>query len=180
MVLQSLMERCRRSGCPLFLAFADIKGAYDKTDQALLLQTLYDDLHLPPRAWRFLDRWYSVGSMRVRMGDGSMSPSFSQARGVKQGDILSPLLYALYVRTIPAALEQAGVHGAGLGGDGCAGVPRHYTRSGASSMLTMCCSSRMTPMTSSGPCTSRLSILATGGTHGASSRTAARQRLYGV
>ena len=56
----------------------------------------------------FLLSWYCSQQMRVRWGD-SLSESFNVSNGVRQGSVLSPLLFAVYLDELLVELSVSGV-----------------------------------------------------------------------
>ena len=109
-VVRTLVDDARNNGKALYATFADVKGAYDVTSQPLLLKKLYD-LGVPPHMLRVLMSWYNVGALCVRENGDKLSAPFPQSLGMKQGDILSPLLYAIYMKDLPELLKKAGCNG---------------------------------------------------------------------
>ena len=69
--------------------------AFDLVDHDILFKTLLDR-GLPLPIVRFLLSWYGTQKMRVRW-DSSFSELFSVCNGVRQGSILSPFLFAVYI-----------------------------------------------------------------------------------
>jgi hypothetical protein len=99
----------KKAASPLFAAFIDFSKAYDYVYRAglfvkmsmlgfegsimVLLASLYDDVR-----------------SRVRV-DGALSPPFRHDVGVRQGCVLSPFLFAMFVDDFPLFLEQHGCEG---------------------------------------------------------------------
>ena len=64
---------------------------------------------------RILSFWYSMQKMKVRWGDYVTEP-FYVTNGVKQGGILSPALFILYMNDLSVRLSKLGL-GARLAGN---------------------------------------------------------------
>ena len=71
--------------------FLDASKAFDLVNHGVLFRKLLDS-GLPPSVIRFLSSWYHVQQVSVRWGQ-SLSDSFSVSNGVRQGSVLSPVLY---------------------------------------------------------------------------------------
>ena len=67
-----------------------------------LLQAVF--LH----TWRILRKWYQSTICTV-LWDGEQSHPFNIKQGVKQGAVLSTLLYSLFVNDLLVELEQSGL-----------------------------------------------------------------------
>jgi len=68
----------------------------------ILMTKLFTKLmkrHIPPELLELLENWMSVSSTCVKWGD-SWSCMFMVSSGVRQGSVLSPLLFAVYVDDI--------------------------------------------------------------------------------
>ena len=63
---------------------------------------------LPTPILRFLVNWYSLQEMRVRWG-GCFSEPFGVSNGVRQGGVLSPVLFAVYLDGLLEELSDSGV-----------------------------------------------------------------------
>ena len=70
---------------------------------------------LPVSIVRFLSSWYYAQQMCVRW-KSSVSDSFHVSNGVRQGGVLSPMLFAVYVDSLREMLEASGV---GCSSGGC-------------------------------------------------------------
>src|ERR1700678_3964041 len=71
-----------------------------------MLEALYSHPQLQ-YIWRLVDFAYSVPSdLYIRNGDGTLWPGIYSAQGVRQGDPLSSLLFALTIQPIYEAVVQ--------------------------------------------------------------------------
>ena len=76
-------------------------------DQGILFRILLERA-LPLPILRFMLSWYRTQQMQVRWGD-SLSEAFLVSNGVRQGSVLSPLLFAVYMDGLLAKLNNCGV-----------------------------------------------------------------------
>jgi hypothetical protein len=95
LALHSLMETRRRHNKRTFLAFVDVKKAYDTVNRDLLSLVLFE-LDTPGQIWRLVREWY-LGDLSCVMMGGKKSDEFPTTLGVKQGDVISPLLFSCYI-----------------------------------------------------------------------------------
>src|SRR6185369_2056977 len=81
-----------------FLNFYDFKKAFDSVSHDSIHRTL---LHIgaPHSLISLIDDMYDNCTARVRI-NGWLTPSLPLKRGTKQGDPLSPLIYALTVESL--------------------------------------------------------------------------------
>src|SRR6185312_14579290 len=66
-------------------------------------------------AWRILKSMYACVESYVRVG-GVDSQPFTSQLGVRQGSVLSPLLYSIFINDLASSLSALGI-GVQLGGD---------------------------------------------------------------
>lgn len=94
-LLQEAICSTREHKSKAFVAFLDAKKAFD----TVWHQGLFVKLHekgIDKRIWHILWNWYSNSSSSVVI-DSSYSSPFPILQGVRQGAILSPLLYSIFV-----------------------------------------------------------------------------------
>ena len=95
-----------RNGSAVLGCFLDVSKAFDLVDHGVLFQNFLRGLPLP--VLKFLVSWYGSQQMRVRWGD-SLSDPFNVSNGVRQGSILTPLLFAVYLDDLLVELRESGV-----------------------------------------------------------------------
>jgi hypothetical protein len=90
---------------PTYVAFLDVADAYGSVDHACLFHKLWDK-GVRGKMWRLLRAWYQGASSHVRV-DGATTESFPVQQGVRQGAVLSPMLYALFLDDLLRRLRAA-------------------------------------------------------------------------
>lgn len=110
-VIRQLMESAREFKQPLHVAFVDIEKAYDGIPRAPLLRVLRR-YGASPRLCHLISLLYQKTSARVRLA-GVESDLFDIYTGVKQGCILSTILFNIYldfaIRQIIPRFQAKGV-----------------------------------------------------------------------
>jgi hypothetical protein len=94
-LLKHVIDSYRIVNKPIYVAFINLRKAYDSIHRALLWTVLKS---LGVQDW-YLDTlraMYSDVRLRVRLG-GQQGDTLPSTRGVKQGDPLSPLLFGLFI-----------------------------------------------------------------------------------
>jgi len=89
--------RCRTDE-PLFMIFLDLKKAYDTLNRPQAMRIL-EKYGVGPNVLRIISRIWE-GDTMVPMQSGYYGRSFHAERGVKQGDILSPLIFNIMVDAV--------------------------------------------------------------------------------
>ena len=107
MTLMLLGQMKARFGKGMFATFIDFRKAYDRVDRKKLWQCLQDS-GFGGRILSFLQAAYRSLTCEVKVGE-MMSDSFTASRGLRQGCVLSPLLFSLYVNSLVEKLRGAGV-----------------------------------------------------------------------
>ena len=84
----------------------DACKAFDRVNYCKLLNELLKR-NIPPVLLRLLLYMYTTQSLRVKWSD--TLPQFTVKNGVKQGGVLSPILFAIYTDGLLKRLEDTGV-----------------------------------------------------------------------
>ena len=105
--LKQIIEYYRGLGSPVFVCFLDASKAFDRVNHWALFSKLIDR-KVPLYLVRFLFFWYKNQRMCVRWG-AILSPYFSVTNGVRQGSLLSPYLFNLYIDDLSVRLNNAKV-----------------------------------------------------------------------
>lgn len=102
-----------KSGSPVFVCFLDATKAFDRVNHKKLFDTL-KMRGVPEYLIRILSYWYSNQKYAVKWGN-AISSYFEVSNGIRQGGILSPILYNLYTDRLSTLLTRSriGCHIAG-------------------------------------------------------------------
>ena len=83
------------NGSKVYSAFLDFSKAFDKVNFNVLFKRMID-LNFPVQYVKFIHNWYIKQYVRVTF-DGAMSGPWKIRNGVRQGGILSPFLFNIYI-----------------------------------------------------------------------------------
>ena len=97
-------------------AFTAYLDAFDTVWHDGLFQKLFL-FGFPRYIWSILRDWYSYSTSAV-LWNSSISRSFPIRQGVRQGAVLSPLLYSIFVNDLLLHLSSSG-HGVSINGIFC-------------------------------------------------------------
>jgi len=92
------------SGTPVFTCFLDASKAFDKVCHFTLFSKLLAR-GLPILALRLIVFMYSTQCISVRWGH-ALSTSFTVANGVRQGGVLSPIFFSIYMDNLSVSLSS--------------------------------------------------------------------------
>ena len=101
--LKEILDRYNSLHSTIFTCFIDASKAFDRVNH----QKLFIKLHhrgVPKVIIRILVYWYAHQSMQVKWGD-SVSEPFYVGNGVRQGGILSPFLFNVYMDELSQQLN---------------------------------------------------------------------------
>ena len=96
--LHAIIELYKAASKKLYCAFVDYKKAFDMVDRTALWTKLVE-LGIGGRLMRVIMNLYQKAKAVVRVG-GRLTESFPCNIGVRQGESLSPLLFALFIRDL--------------------------------------------------------------------------------
>ena len=94
----------------LYVTFIDFKKAFDSISRKLLWPILQKQ-GIRGKLFRCVKSMYNVVKARVRDG-ASLTESIHCLRGVKQGDVCSPILFSLFINELTLDIIKGGKHGA--------------------------------------------------------------------
>ena len=116
LVLSHLIGKfSRRKRSKLYTAFLDLKGAFDSVSRGLLWEKL-ESTSLDKRLLFLIKRLYTYTSCQVRCStSGRLSSKIITNKGVKQGCILAPFLFNLFLNDLVPFLSSVDGHSPRLG-----------------------------------------------------------------
>ena len=112
--LREYIELYRKRSTTVFVTFLDASKAFDRLDHWLLFEKLIYR-KVPLFIVRLLIVWYSLQRMHIRWGN-TFSTSFCVSNGVKQGGIISPVLFNVYMDDLSCELNRSNIGGR-IGGE---------------------------------------------------------------
>ena len=105
--IKNVVARYIHRKTPVLACFLDASKAFDLVNHDLLFQLLLDR-GMPVCVVRLLRNWYVDQKLSVRWNSKS-SYSFNVSNGVRQGGVLSPVLFTIYIDKLLLELRQQGV-----------------------------------------------------------------------
>ena len=106
-IVKNVVSRYIHNGSAVLGCFLDASKAFDMVDHGILFQKLINR-GLPSPITRFLLSWYRTQKMRV-WWESSYSDAFNVSNGVRQGSVLSPALFAVYLDGLLNELHDSSV-----------------------------------------------------------------------
>ena len=103
-LLKEVVNFYRESNTSVFICFMDATKAFDRVNHSKLFTTLIDSKD-PTYLVRLLYYWYSEQIVCVKWGKET-SEYFKCTNGVRQGGILSPLLFNVYFDHVSSKLND--------------------------------------------------------------------------
>ena len=106
-ILTTLIQKQISNKKQLYCCFVDFNKAFDSVSHDLLWAKLTEQ-GVNPQLIKLLKSYYSKSKSCVRTPDQGLTNMFSTTRGVKQGCNLSPLLFSLYINSLPESIHPTG------------------------------------------------------------------------
>ena len=101
--VKSVIKYYNLHNSPVYTCFLDASKAYDRVNHRTLFRKLLNrSVHI--LIVRMLMYWYTKQELCIRWG-AEMSPYFTIFNGVRQGGILSPSLFAVYMDDLSSLLN---------------------------------------------------------------------------
>ena len=103
-IIQFLIQKyCHRQGKKLYGCFVDFSKAFDTISREKLFEKLLKH-GINGNFYNVLKNMYFNDETRIKVGD-HLSDAIYPNQGVRQGCILSPLLFNIYLSDLPSRLE---------------------------------------------------------------------------
>ena len=112
-VLNSLITHCINNNEYLYCCFVDFTKAFDYVERDILWYKLIK-IGVRGQMLDIIKSMYNTVKSKVK-SNNNVSEAFSCKIGVRQGECLSPFLFAMYVNDLGQELENNGVNGIDIG-----------------------------------------------------------------
>ena len=106
-VLKNVIQYYRSYNSPVYTCFLDASKAFDRVNHWTLFKKLFNR-GVPILLVRIILYWYRTQTFCIKW-DTMTSCFFSVSNGVRQGGILSPYLFAIYMDDLSVTLNNAKV-----------------------------------------------------------------------
>ena len=110
----SIIQNAFKNNSSLYVCFVDFKKAFDSVDHSLLMKKLIAK-GITGKFYKIVSTLYAKVKSCARANDG-LTNFFSCSRGVRQGCLLSPMLFTLFLNDLNAAISSK-AKGISLGSD---------------------------------------------------------------
>jgi len=103
--LKQIIEFYQSKGSPVYVTFLDASKAFDRVNHWSLFKKLFNR-NVPLICLRLLMYWYCNQQFCIRWGN-SISTMFTVSNGVRQGGIMSPILFNVYIDDLSVKLNES-------------------------------------------------------------------------
>ncbi len=102
--LKEVVDLYKRKNSTVIIGFIDASKAFDRVNHQKLFSKLRQR-GIPNSILRILTYWYANQSMQIKWGN-CVSDSFRVSNGVRQGSLLSPALFNVYMNELSEELSD--------------------------------------------------------------------------
>ena len=106
-LLQEVLEHFSANGSPVYVALLDATKAFDRVHFLKLFRLLHNR-NICPRLMKLLLNMYTSQELIVKW-NGKSSDAFKCSNGVKQGGVLSPTLFCVYLDELLKSLSDLNI-----------------------------------------------------------------------
>jgi exonuclease III len=102
--LKQVIEFYQSKSSPVYVCYLDASKAFDRINHWILFHKLLDR-NVPNIIVRLIYTWYTQQNFIIRWGN-TLSQGFNVSNGVRQGGILSPYFFNLYINDLSVCLTK--------------------------------------------------------------------------
>ena len=104
-VLSTVIRNRKAKGENTFCAYIDFRKAFDWVHRDLLLYKLAVSFDIHGRLFNTLSNIYSSSNSQLRV-NSHLTESFNVSSGVRQGDIMSPVLFSMFLNDLATGVKN--------------------------------------------------------------------------
>ena len=112
-ILNHIVQRAKRKNKKVYTMFVDLKAAFDTVDRETLWKIL-KNMGISEYLIQKLKGLHEENKVRIRM-DSKVTREFWVTKGLRQGCVLSPILFCLYIAGLEEAFKNRNVGGIVIG-----------------------------------------------------------------